>query len=74
MAYKVSVVIEKDEYGYYAYVPELDGCQTQGKTIEEVTSNIKEATELFFEILSEEEIKEVTSREILTTTLEIQVA
>ena len=74
MAYKVSVVIEKDEYGYYAYVPELDGCQTQGKTIEEVTSNIKEATELFFEILSEEEIKEVTSREILTTTLEVQVA
>lgn len=27
MSYKVSVVIEKDEYGYYAFCPELEGCQ-----------------------------------------------
>ena len=27
---KVSVVIEKDEHGYYAFSPELEGCQSQG--------------------------------------------
>ncbi len=74
MSYKVSIVIEKDEYGYYAYAPDLEGCQTQGETIDEVMANIKEAIELYLETLSEEEIKEVTSKEILTTTLEVQVA
>jgi len=33
MTHKVSVAIEKDERGYYAYCPELDGCQTQGESL-----------------------------------------
>jgi predicted RNase H-like HicB family nuclease len=74
MSYKVSIVIEKDENGYYAYAPELEGCQTQGDKIDEIMVNIKEAIELYLETLSEEEIKEATSKEILTTTLEVQVA
>jgi len=74
MSHKVSIVIEQDEYGYYAYAPELEGCQTQGETIDEVMANIKEAVELYLETLSEEEIKEATSKKILTTTLEVQVA
>jgi len=36
MSQKVGVVIEKDEHGYYAYCPELEGCQTQGDSLEEV--------------------------------------
>ena len=47
MSYKISIVIEKDEYGYYAYAPDLEGCQTQGDSIEEVMANIKEAIELY---------------------------
>ncbi|MBI5666291.1 MAG: type II toxin-antitoxin system HicB family antitoxin [Nitrospirae bacterium] len=74
MSQKVSVVIEKDGYGYYAYCPELEGCQTQGDSIEEVMVNIKEAIELYLETLSEEEIKEAISQEILTTSLEVKVA
>ena len=74
MSYKVSIVIEKDENGYYAYCPELEGCQSQGDSLEEVMVNIKEAIELYLETLSEEETKESLSREILTTTLEVQVA
>ena len=74
MSQKVSVVIEKDEHGYYAYCPELEGCQTQGDSLDEVMANIKEAIELYIETLSEEELKEATSKEILTTTLEVQVA
>jgi len=42
--------------------------------IEEVMKNIKEAFELYLETLSEDEIKEATSKEILTTTLEVKVA
>ena len=74
MSYKVSIVIEKDEHGYYAYCPELEGCQSQGDSVEEVIANIKEAVELYLETLSEDEIKESLSKEILTTALEVQVA
>jgi len=74
MSYKVSIVIEKDEYGYYAYCPELEGAQSQGDSLEEVMANIKEAVELYLETLSEEEIKEALSKEIFTTAVEVQVA
>ena len=50
---KINIVIEKDEYGYYAYCPELPGCQSQGDTFEEVTANIREAAELYLETLIE---------------------
>jgi len=71
--YKVNVIIEKDEYGYYAYCPELEGCQTQGDSLEEVLSNIKEAIRLYLETLSKDEIKAFLSKEILTTSLEVEV-
>jgi predicted RNase H-like HicB family nuclease len=32
MARKASVVIEKDQHGFYAWCPELKGCQSQGDT------------------------------------------
>jgi predicted RNase H-like HicB family nuclease len=41
---KFGVVVEKDEDGYYvASVPELPGCHTQSKTLDEVMKRIKEA-------------------------------
>ena len=52
MARKVSVVIEQDEHGCYAWCPELKGCQSQGQTIEETLANIKEAVELYLEALT----------------------
>lgn len=73
MSYKVSIVIEKDGYGYYAYCPELEGCQTQGGTLEEVMDNIREAIELYLETLPEDERVAYLSKEILTTSLEVQV-
>ena len=71
---KVNVVIEKDKNGYYAYCPQLKGCHTQGDTLEEVMSNIKEAIELYLGTLSQEEKEEYLSTEILTTSLEVSVA
>lgn len=55
MSYKVSVIIEKDDYGYYAFVPELPGCQSQGESFDEIKANIQEAIELYLETLSESE-------------------
>ena len=53
MKREVSVVIEQDEHGCYAWCPELKGCQSEGKTIEESLANIREAIELFLETLSQ---------------------
>lgn len=41
-----SIIIEKDNDGYFAECRELQGCYTQGKTYEEVIKNIKEVIEL----------------------------
>jgi len=71
---KVTVIIEKDEFGYYAYCPELKGCHTQGDTLDEVLKNIKEAVELYLETLDEEERRILLNKEILTTSLEVQIA
>ena len=50
---KLNVVIEKDETGYYvAEVPALPGCFSQGKTIAEVTRNIKEAIEGWLKVMN----------------------
>jgi predicted RNase H-like HicB family nuclease len=73
MPYKVSVVLEKDENGYYAWCPELKGCQSQGESLDEALSNIREAVELYLESMPEKERRTVLSREVLTTALEVHV-
>ncbi len=70
---KVNVIIEKDKYGYYAFSPELEGCHTQGDSLDEVLENIKEAIQLYLETLSPEERDDYLNREILTTSLEVNV-
>ena len=52
MSYKVSIIIEKDEDGYYAFSPELEGCQSQGDSYEDALVNIKEAIELYLETVN----------------------
>jgi len=71
MARNASVVIEKDEHGFYAWCPELKGCQSQGGTLEEAMANIKEAAELYLETLSADERDMLLSREVLTTAVEV---
>ncbi|MDJ0730683.1 MAG: type II toxin-antitoxin system HicB family antitoxin [Crocosphaera sp.] len=73
-SYKINVVIEKDEYGYYAYCPQLEGCQTQGDSIEEIKTNMIEAIELYLSTLSDDEKRERLSQEIITMTMEVKVA
>jgi predicted RNase H-like HicB family nuclease len=44
--YNLPIIIEKDEDGYLAYCPELQGCYTQGDTYEEALANIEDAIAL----------------------------
>ncbi len=74
MSNKISIVIEHDEFGYYAFAPELPGCQSQGNSLDETLANIREAVELYLETMSPEEISEVTCREVITTTVEVRNA
>ena len=47
---RFSVVVRKDEDDYYvATVPELPGCHTQAKSLDDLMSRIKEAISLYLE-------------------------
>ncbi len=74
MERQVSVVIEKDEQGYYAFCPELPGCQSQGADLDQILANIREAIELYLETLSDDERVACLSQEILTTSIKVRVA
>lgn len=53
--YSYSVFYEADvDGGYVVFAPALPGCHTQGETMEEAESNIKEAIELYLESLEAE--------------------
>ena len=71
MTRKVSVVIERDEQGCYAWRPELEGCQSQGAAVEDALANIREAIELYLETLSDEERSAALSHQIPTTAIEV---
>ncbi|MCU0468825.1 MAG: type II toxin-antitoxin system HicB family antitoxin [Arcicella sp.] len=75
MSHKFNVLFQKDENGYFAFCPELKGCHSQGDTFEEAQSNIREAIELYVETMSQDEINELLpSRELITTTMEVELA
>jgi predicted RNase H-like HicB family nuclease len=53
--YDFNVIIEQDEEGIYvASAPEIQGCYTQGKTLQEVLERIREAIEVCIEGDAEE--------------------
>ncbi len=47
--YEFTVVIERDEDAFHAYVPALPGCYSFGATVEEAQANIQEAAALHIE-------------------------
>ena len=50
-----TVVLHKaEEGGYWAEVPALEGCYSQGETVEETITNVKEAIEVHIEALKED--------------------
>ncbi len=72
-SFRFSVIIEKDEDGYSASCPELQGCYAQGDTYEEVLANIRDVIRLHVDdrIGAGEKIPE--GRLINLTTVEVSV-
>ena len=72
MAKIFHVLIEQDEDGVYVgKVSELQGCLTQGSSLDELMKNIREAIELCLEVelkekihISEDQIKFIGVQEI----------
>jgi predicted RNase H-like HicB family nuclease len=51
---KIRAIVHKaTEGGYWAEVPSLPGCVTQGETMREIRANLKEAIELWLEASQE---------------------
>jgi len=54
---QLPLFVEKDEDGFYVVeCPVLEGCYTQGKTIDEALKNIREVIELVVEEKENQEI------------------
>lgn len=55
--YQRQVIIEPDETGGYVIsCPSLPGCHSQGETIDEALENIRDAIELYIEVLLEDSL------------------
>jgi len=55
MKRQFNVVIERDEGGYYVgSVPELRGCHTQARSLDELMARIREAVDLCLEVEDEQ--------------------
>ena len=65
---KLTAIIKKGEKQYVALCPELD-VASQGKTIEEAVSNLKEAVELHLEVMGIPE--GVSNEEAIVTSIEV---
>lgn len=51
MSVKYAVIFEQAKTNWAAYVPDLPGCMTTGRTLEETKSNIREAIQGHLETL-----------------------
>lgn len=47
---RVTVLIHEEQDGFWAEVPDLPGCYSQGDTLEEMIQNIKEAIACFLDL------------------------
>ena len=72
MKYKYRILIEKDENGIYiASCPALQGCYSQGDTVDEALQNIKDAIQLHIE--ARQALGEPVPIEILIEEVEVVV-
>ena len=57
-----AIIHEAEEGGFWAEVPALPGCVTQGETEDEIRTNLLEAVELWFEAGEASAVAEKESR------------
>ncbi len=68
-----TAVIEKVNDWYIGYIEELPGANTQGKTVDEVRSNLQEAVKLILESNRELADKELAGREVIKEDIMVEV-
>ncbi|GEM_PF-192094 len=73
MEYTV-LIYHAEEGGFWAEVPALPGCYSQGKTIEETMSTIKEAIEAHLLALKTEREEVPTEEEFVIGRVKVEVA
>jgi predicted RNase H-like HicB family nuclease len=68
----LTAIIEREDDGYVALCPELD-IASQGDSVENASSNLREALTLFFETASPSEVKERLHSEVYITHFDLKV-
>jgi antitoxin HicB len=65
------VIQEELKGGFSAWVPELPGCASQGETLEETITNIREAISLYLQDSPAENNKELPYKNQFTIPIQI---
>lgn len=72
--YEFPAVVEKDSKGYFfAYAPSLQGCYTQGGSLEEALRNIREVIELHIEDRLELNEAVLSRKPVSLSSIEVKV-
>jgi predicted RNase H-like HicB family nuclease len=72
MTRQLTAVIEREGDGFVALCPEVD-IASQGDSVDEARTNLREALELFFETASESEVRDRFRGEVYVTQIEVAV-
>jgi predicted RNase H-like HicB family nuclease len=67
---RLTAIIEREGDGYVSLCPELD-VASQGHSVEEARSNLREAVELLLETADQSEIDQRLHGEVFVTDLEV---
>lgn len=74
MEHTFTGIFERVGDWFIAYVEELPGANSQGKTIEEARENLKEAIELVLQSNRELVEKELSGKEVIREEITVKVA
>ena len=58
-----AIIHPAEEGGFWAEVPALPGCLTQGETMEELKANLREAIELWLSV--DDEVMKTTAKDMV---------
>ena len=68
-----TAVYQKVPEGYIAFVEELPGANTQGRTLEDARKNLKEAIKLVLETNKQLTEAEIAGKEVIREEIEVSI-